>query len=364
MIILLICIFIPFLMLTLEKRFKAFNSVIACYALGFALSLQPWLGIDKEWAQKVLGFSIVMAIIFLLMSSDIKAWLKTGKDFIRSALAFFIIVPIMSICFTLILIPEHIEFDKIAAMLTGVYIGSIPNLFALGQALRADLNLIATLQLADIFFSGVFSLIILSPLIKKIYAFLPHLPESHDFSLPEFKSFQFRESFKLCLWALLIFLVGFGINYLGEFQNSQLVILTLVSVLAMVFSYQFKVTAQKELMSIGEYFLLIFCVMIGSQIDFSEIFAQKNFILFILTFSIILTSIIIHMLFCFYLKIPRDIAIITMTAGIYSPAFVPAVAKSLNNKSILIGGMTVGLFGLAMASYIGLVVNLLLTSLF
>ena len=60
---------------------------------------------------------------------------------------------------------------------------------------------------------------------------------------------------------------------------------------------------------------------------------------------------------CALFSIDTDTSIITSVAGIYGPAFVGPVAKALNNKEIIISGITTGLIGYAIGNYLGILIG-------
>jgi uncharacterized membrane protein len=51
-------------------------------------------------------------------------------------------------------------------------------------------------------------------------------------------------------------------------------------------------------------------------------------------------------------------------AGIYGPAFVGPMAVALNNKSLIISGLTTGIVGYALGNYLGLSFYYLLSGFF
>jgi uncharacterized membrane protein len=69
---------------------------------------------------------------------------------------------------------------------------------------------------------------------------------------------------------------------------------------------------------------------------------------------------LIQILLSRILKIDADTTIITSTAMIFSPPFVPVVAGALKNKEIIISGITVGLIGYALGNYLGITISLVL----
>ncbi len=47
---------------------------------------------------------------------------------------------------------------------------------------------------------------------------------------------------------------------------------------------------------------------------------------------------------------------ITSTALIFSPPFVPVVAGAIQNKEVIVSGLTVGIIGYALGNYLGVIV--------
>jgi len=51
---------------------------------------------------------------------------------------------------------------------------------------------------------------------------------------------------------------------------------------------------------------------------------------------------------------------VTSTALICSPPFVPMIAGALNNRRVILSGLTAGLIGYAIGNYLGILVGWLL----
>lgn len=80
--------------------------------------------------------------------------------------------------------------------------------------------------------------------------------------------------------------------------------------------------------------------------------------------SILLSSItLLHFLFSFLLKVDADTHLITATAFILSPPFVPLVAASLRNREIVVPGIIIGVIGWVIGNYLGLAMAGLLSIL-
>ena len=74
-------------------------------------------------------------------------------------------------------------------------------------------------------------------------------------------------------------------------------------------------------------------------------------------------SVILHVILARIFRIDADTTLITSTAGIYGPAFIPPVANALKNKDIVLTGLICGILGYAVGNYIGIGMHLLFTLL-
>jgi uncharacterized membrane protein len=53
-------------------------------------------------------------------------------------------------------------------------------------------------------------------------------------------------------------------------------------------------------------------------------------------------------------RVNADDYLITTTAFIYSPPFVPVIAAALKNKDVIVTGITVGVIGWVIGNYLGI----------
>ena len=67
----------------------------------------------------------------------------------------------------------------------------------------------------------------------------------------------------------------------------------------------------------------------------------------------LLWTMLLHAAFCKVLGIDTDTFLITSVSAVCSPPFVPVVAKALNNKEIILSGLTTGIIGYAVGNYLG-----------
>jgi uncharacterized membrane protein len=64
-------------------------------------------------------------------------------------------------------------------------------------------------------------------------------------------------------------------------------------------------------------------------------------------------SLLLHLLLSKIFRINADNYLITTTAFVFSPPFVPVVAGALKNKDVIITGITVGILGYIIGNYMG-----------
>jgi uncharacterized membrane protein len=102
----------------------------------------------------------------------------------------------------------------------------------------------------------------------------------------------------------------------------------------------------------GMYLILIFSITVSSMADIQKFSIQSAPILYYIIF-VIFGSLFFQALISIFFRIDTDTMLITSTALICSPPFVPVVAGALRNKEIIITGITVGIIGYAIGNYLG-----------
>jgi len=115
----------------------------------------------------------------------------------------------------------------------------------------------------------------------------------------------------------------------------------------------------KKTFQLGMYLILIFCVVVASMINLDNLLATSWAMVVYIVVGIFGT-LLLHILLSAIFKIDTDTVIITSTALICSPPFVPVVAAGIKNKEIIISGLTVGIIGYAIGNYLGIATAFLL----
>jgi uncharacterized membrane protein len=104
---------------------------------------------------------------------------------------------------------------------------------------------------------------------------------------------------------------------------------------------------------LGMYFVLVFSFTIASMADLGVIFSIGFLGLFAYITYAYFGTLFLHLLLSKIFKVNADDFLITTTAFVFSPPFVPVVAGALKNKDVIITGITVGIIGYIIGNYLG-----------
>jgi uncharacterized membrane protein len=131
------------------------------------------------------------------------------------------------------------------------------------------------------------------------------------------------------------------------------IVILAITTLAILASFVPRVRALEGSETLGNYFILLFAVAIGTLTDFGALIHSGS-TLFLFTALTLYGAILLHYILCTIFRIDADTAIITSTAAVFGPAFIPPIAEALDNKDMLLTGLTTGLVGYAVGNYLGL----------
>ncbi len=371
-------IFTPLLIMHLCDRFKfltKIGSVIIAYFAGIVFGSVGL--IDKETiagVQEILiNLSVSIAIPLLLFSTDLKKVLKLARKTLLSLfLALFSVMIVVFAGYFIFRVENHEEFEKIAGLLVGVYTGGTPNLAALqlmlglppGEYLAVHTYdmVISTVYLFFLMAVGkrLFSLIL--PRYRSMYPVsdLPAAEEEQEPMKGLFRRSRMKPLFMAFLFAFVIFVISAGImSYVGERLQMAVFILS-ITTLSIAASFNKKVRNTEKTYDLGMYFILIFSIVIASKVDPAALSNVNSNIFFYVTFVVVF-ALLMHVMLSALFRIDTDTVIITSTALICSPPFVPVLAGSLKNKEIIVPGITVGLIGYTLGNYLGYLMVILLS---
>jgi uncharacterized membrane protein len=359
----------PLLLNKGEKRYKIIqiiSPIIICYATGLLLANQPFFEIDTKLVTTITEVAVPLAIPLLLFSTDFSKWIKGAKVTIISFGLCVLAVTIMATIGAFAFQDNLNETWKLAGMMVGVYTGGTPNMSAVGMSLDVSEETFILLNASDLVWGAIYLFLLMTlvkPLLAKILP--PSTSVPFDEGQEETKELRTPKRYLLLMfiWAVVILGSAVGLSVLFFESMNAIFILLFVTSVGIGLSFNSTVHSMPGSYRLGDYFLLVFCLSLGCLADVSLFIASAAQTL-LFTGFVMFGAIILHVLLAYLFKIDRDTVIITSVAGIYGPAFVGPIAKVLNNRNVVLAGMTTGLVGYAVGNYLGIGLALLLKQWF
>ncbi len=345
--------------------------MVWAYLLGLILGQ---LGVSSELyanlQEIIMSIVIPLAIPLMLFSSDVKSWGKLAVKPLYSLLfALLAVVGSVVTGFFIFGGPQIAGFDKIGGLLVGVYSGGTPNLASLKLILDVDEKIYLAVHSYDMAVGAVYLFLLMGVGQQFFRLFLPAFEKSvfheHEaLNANELKQFwKDKGRFKGVLINLgySVGIVGIGgVLMLMLPESLKMVVFIFVITGLGIIGSSFKTVNQVEgSFDVGMYLILIFSIVVASKVDIRGLSNVNPLIFGYITF-VVFSSLFLHILLAKMKSIDADIAIITSTALICSPPFVPVVAGSLNNREVIFPGLTIGLIGYAIGNYLGYLIAMLL----
>jgi uncharacterized membrane protein len=360
----LFCVATPALALWASERFKpakVLGPVVLCYAAGIVSANLPGLHLSEAAGTGVAEAAVPLAIPLLLYSTELKKWLQLGPGLLISfglaCLSSVVAASIMGWTFR----AASDEWWKIAGMLVGVYIGGTANMTAVGLSLGTRSETFVVLNAADVVCGGAYFLFLLSlaqrllsKVLRPFTAEAHHEPFEHaDEPLSKWTRAHAPAMAKAFGLTLLIvgLSAGLALLVLGKLDAGP--VLLLITSLALAASLSPRVRSWSGAFELGEYCLLVFCVAVGSLADVSKL-GGHSLVLFGFVAGVMAGASMLHFALCALFKVDVDSAIISSTAAIFGPPFIGPVAAALKNRVLVGPGLTLGLAGIALGTYLGL----------
>jgi uncharacterized membrane protein len=370
-------ILFPILVIFLCNKYSFLDkigAVVICYIVGALvgnIGILP-AGFDKVQNPMML-INICLALPLMFFSLDIKAWGRmAGKSLLSFALQTLSIVIIATAGYYLFRSYVGPETWKIAGMFIGVYTGGTVNLGAIATALQTDRTLYLAAHTSDVFIGAVYLLFLMTIGRKIFLKVLPPFKPAGNGNMEEsfnyasyagiFKKEIFRPLLGSFGLALAIFIVG-GLSFLIFTEDVAFVVsILIITTLGILFSFVPKIRNIKMTYQLGNYFILIFCLVVSSMANINILLSTAPIMLIYVTFTIF-ACLALHVVLASFFKIDADTVIITSVAGICSPPLVPMVASALKNKEIVITGVVTGIIGWVIGTYLGIAIAYILHNL-
>ena len=371
---------IPVLIILIFNKYRwarSIGTVIMAYAVGIVAALIGFLPSDTdpgaeafESMQKTLmNVTVPLAIPLMLFNSDFKLWTKSLPKTMAVLLGGLVSILIALLSGYFLFRNAGIpQFERVTAMMTGIYTGGTMNFSALGHMLEVDPSLI-TMTLT---FEEIATLPFIVFIVAGGYKFFRRLlpaKESDDTVAEDTKNVD-AESFenyhgmlqpktfgRMMLGFLLslgMLAIGAGLSLLITHKINELVVILTITTLAIIASFSPKVRALPKTFELGMFFILIFSIVVASKFDIHHIKGSLQILWFIL--FVMITSVILHVIICKIFKVEGDLFTVGHISLLCSPPFVPPIVEALGNRKVLLSGIVIGLAGYAAGNYLGVLI--------
>jgi uncharacterized membrane protein len=334
------------------------SPVVLCYIFGILLSNLDWIHTPLKTREMSSQICIALALPLLLYASDLGFVYHNLKVFLLSFTLALVaaIVATGGLAYAFFAKLPHI--DQAAGMLLAVYVGGTVNLFATGYGLGASPEFISLINAADIVVGGSYLLILTSLGPGLVTLILPRktlpapVPDLESAKHPPPVSWVMIMACLLSSLVILGLAAGISFLLLGHLQNSALLILclTTLSIAASRLELIQRLTGSFQ---VGEYLLLMFCVGLGLLADLDQLISG-GFSIVLLSISTILGTVGLHLLLAKIFKVDAEAFLVTSTATIFGPPFIPQIAAVLGNPKVILPGIAAALMGIMLANYLGI----------
>jgi uncharacterized membrane protein len=371
-------LFSPLLVLHLCHKYRFVNklgAVVIAYVLGLILANIGILPDGSGEIQEVITMVVVpLAIPLMLFSSNLRDVSHLAKQtFVSLAIGVFSVTAVIITGFFL-LEGKMDDLWKIAGMLVGVYTGGTPNLASLKLMLDVDDTQYIITHTADLAIGAIYFIFLITAGQRFFSLFLittkKETVDGEEFSDLDgkdpywgmLKKRVYRPLLKAFGISVLIVAISAGVSFLFSKSVQVSVIMLLITSLGIGASFINKVNKIEKSFELGMYLVLIFSVVVASMVSIPELINGSPTLLYYVAI-VIFGSLFLQVILSKIFKIDTDTVIITSTALICSPPFVPVVAGALGNRKIVLPGLTVGIIGYAIGNYLGFMLAQILRSI-
>lgn len=386
-VVLALYVLVPVLIIECFKRWtwmKKIGTVVAAYAVGIIFALTGLSHFDAETSaaaaasfngiQKMLmSITVPLAIPLMLFNCDFKLWTKALPKTLWSLVGGLaaVLAAVISGYF-IFRSPEVPEFNKVAAMMTGIYTGGTMNFNALGASLHVDENLITIVLAFEMVLTTPYIFFIIGGGYKVFRKILPYNDvtrrgrKDEDAETKDIENYQgmFHKKNVGGMFAglglsVLFLVIGAVLAKVLTGTLNELVVILTITTLSIIASFFKKVRELPKTFELGMFFILIFSVIVASLFD---IYSLNGGSLMIGGFVawVMLCAAGLHLLLCRIMHVSGDLFCVSQIALLCSPPFVPPVVGAMKNKKVLISGIAIGLVGYAVGTYLGVLIAYIL----
>ena len=383
--ILALYVLIPIAIIECFKRLKwmrKIGTVVAAYAIGIIFALTGFVHFEagteaavtfSKLQSTLMSVTVPLAIPLMLFNCDFRLWTKALPKTIWSLVGGItaVLVAVVSGYF-IFRTPEIEEFNKVAAMMTGMYTGGTMNFNALGVSLGVDKTLMAIVLAFEMVLTTPYIFFIIGGGYKVFRKILPYNDVTRRGRTDEevaskdvenyggmFAKENVGGMFAGLGLSVLFLAIGAGLALLITGTLNELVVILTITTLSIIASFFKKVRELPKTFELGMFFILIFSVIVASLFDIHSVNGGSMIIGMFVAWVMVSTA-VLHLLFCRVAHVSGDLFCVSQVALLCSPPFVPPVVGAMQNKKVLISGIVIGLVGYAIGTYLGVLIAFVL----
>ena len=358
------------------------GTVVAAYAVGILFALTGFVHFEagteaamafSKMQSTIMSVAVPLAIPLMLFNCDFKLWTKALPKTIWSLAGGIIAVLVAVVSgYFIFHTPDVPEFNKVAAMMTGIYTGGTMNFNALGASLGVDKTVMAIVLAFEMVLTTPYIFFIIGGGYKIFRKILPYQDvtrkgrtddpvESKD--IENYRGMFDRKNVGgmfIGLGLSVLFLaIGAGLALLLTGTLNELVVILTITTLAIIASFFQKVRDLPKTFELGMFFILIFSVIVASLFDIHSVNGGSLMIGLFVAWVMVIAA-LLHLGFCRIAHVSGDLFCVSQIALLCSPPFVPPVVGAMKNKKVLISGIVIGLVGYAVGTYLGVLIAFVL----
>lgn len=356
------------------RKYPFFNKIghiLLLYILGVAVGNLPVLPENALKLQEILSSVLIpLAIPMMLYGANLKNFPVKSSTI---TLVCAIVAVLISITTGYLLFSKHLgeEAPKIAGMMAGSYTGGTPNMAAIQQMLNAKTETYILYNAYDMIASFIYLMFLVSVGIRAFRKFLPFTPTANSLTAEEsqevtnitkepFSGFFKKANIVNLVKALGLTIVILAISYaltvpFGDEYFMTIIILSLTT-LSIVASMFKSVRSLDSSYDAGMYLIYIFSIVVASMARLSNFNLESGLWGLAYTFWVIFVALGLHLLMAKYFRIDSDLFVVSSVATINSPPFVPMITTAMRNKEVLLPGISIGIMGYVVGTYLGFLV--------
>jgi len=371
---------IPLAVMLMAKRWPIIQKIspmVILYIIGLAAG-NTFLSGDTvtKLCTNISNVVVLMSIPLMLMGCNFKMWSTkaVAKTFVVGVFSVLCVTLIGFFLFRTMTFNAQVSntnYAKISAVMTGIYIGGIPNLAPISKAVGLPQHLFLMVSGYDLIVTGLYLLLIVffgEPIIRRIFKINHIKTEEETEHAEEETSVKNKKLRHLILnralgilTAFFVVAISYALSLIIPLQNSTAVIIIVLTTVSLLLSLTKPVKHLEGTFDLGLYFVYVFCLAVATLVNIHDMeFSKHLFILYYIAF-VIFGSLALQIILAKLFKINGDLVLVSSIALINSPPFVPMVAAVLNNKDIILPGIAIGLLGYAVGNYLGIGIFMLLS---